>query len=289
MPEFCHGAGVGVVIGTEALAAGEVTRYALSADFRRLLPGVYAPRRMQLTLADRITAAWLWSRRDGVIMGSAAAAMHGAAWVDRDIPIEMNLARDKSPAGIIVRRDALCDDEVVRRGGIAVTTVARTAFDLARHGSIGGALERLDALARARPFSADDVLAVRDRHPRVRGRRRVPAVLDLIDAGAQSPKETWLRLLLIDAGFPRPQTQIPVRDHDGVPMYYLDMGWEEFMVAAEYDGQQHRTDTRQYGRDVLRSEYLDSLGWRRVRVLAGHRRDDIVRRVSRAGVPRNRP
>jgi hypothetical protein len=27
--------------------------------------------------------------------------------------------------------------------------------------------------------------------------------------GAQSPKETWLRLLLIQAGLPRPQTQIP--------------------------------------------------------------------------------
>ncbi len=34
-----------------------------------------------------------------------------------------------------------------------------------------------------------------------------------MDAGAQSPKETWLRLLLIDAGFPRPQTQIPVFDN----------------------------------------------------------------------------
>ena len=276
-----------MVIGTEAVAAGGITRYALSADFRRLFPGVYAPKRMELSLADRITAAWLWSGRDGVIMGHAAAAMHGAAWVDRDIPIEVNLARDKSPVGVIVRRDTLLDGEVVRRGGIAVTTVARTAFDLARQGAIGRAIERLDALARARPFAADDVLAVREGHPRVRGRRRVPAVLDLIDAGAQSPRETWLRLLLIDAGFPRPQTQIPVRDHDGVPMYYLDMGWEEFMVAAEYDGQQHRTDTRQYRRDVMRSEYLESLGWRRVRVLAGHRRDDIVRRVSRAGVPRN--
>ena len=69
------------------------------------------------------------------------------------------------------------------------------------------------------------------------------ACCDLVDEGAQSPKETWLRLLLIEAGFPRPQTQIPVLAPDGYPRYYLDMGWPEFMVAVEYDGEQHRTDT----------------------------------------------
>ncbi|WP_313675738.1 hypothetical protein [Mycolicibacterium sp.] len=71
----------------------------------------------------------------------------------------------------------------------------------------------------------------------------------------------------------------------GYPRYYLDMGWPEFMVAVEYDGEQHRTDTMQYRGDVARSEYLDGAGWRRIRVLAGDRADDVVRRVTKAGVP----
>lgn len=129
-------------------------------------------------------------------------------------------------------------------------------------------------------------MAVLDAHPYVRGRTRVPRLLDLVDAGAQSPKETWLRLLLMEAGFPRPRTQIPVPAPDGYPLYFLDMGWEEFMVAVEYDGEQHRTDIVQYRHDVVRAEYVDSIGWRRIRVLAGDRRDDIIRRVERAGVPR---
>lgn len=58
------------------------------------------------------------------------------------------------------------------------------------------------------------------------------------------------------------------------------------MVAVEYDGEQHRTDSGQFRSDVLRAEYLDGLGWRRLRVQAGDRRADIVRRVERAGVPR---
>jgi hypothetical protein len=112
----------------------------------------------------------------------------------------------------------------------------------------------------------------------------VERLLDLVDAGAQSPKETWLRLLLLDAGFPRPQTQIPVFEN-GYPRYYLDLGWEEFMVAVEYDGEQHRTDSRQYRGDISRSEFLDGLGWRRIRVLAGDRGPAVVRRVAQAGVP----
>jgi len=42
-------------------------------------------------------------------------------------------------------------------------------------------------------------------------------------------------LLLIDAGFRRPVTQIPVVDGWRL-VRVLDMGWEDLKVAAEYDG-----------------------------------------------------
>lgn len=275
-----------LLIASEALATGQVSRYQLAANYRRLLPDVYAPRHQDVPLCDRITAAWLWSRRRGVITGCSASALHGARWVDPAAPIEMNHEHNKAPAGVITRRDTLLDDEVVRVRGMRVTTVERTAFDLARRGSRSQALQRLDALARATGFNPADVAAILGAHPNVRGRRRVPQMLDLIDAGSQSPKETWLRLLLIDAGFLRPRTQIPILAPDGSARYFLDMGWDECKVAAEYDGEQHRTDTLQYRRDVARSEYIDGIGWRRVRVLAGDRAAEIVRRVEQAGVPR---
>ena len=268
-------------IGSEALAAGAVTRYGLRADYQRVLPDVYAPRGLLLTLSDQTTAAWLWSQRRGVVSGLAAAALHGAKWVTDTTAIELTYPNNKSPAGVITRHALLLDDEVLRVRGMAITTADRTAFDLARRDSVGRAVERLDALARATDFKATDVLALAGRHPHVRGLRRVSDVLALVDAGAQSPKETWLRLLLIEAGFPRPQTQIPVLSPDGYPRYHLDMGWPEAMVAVEYDGEQHRTDTVQYRGDITRSEYIEAQGWRRIRVLAGHRGPDIVRRVER--------
>jgi hypothetical protein len=279
--------GVEAFLASEALAARALTRHALATDHRRLFPDVHAPRRAELSLDERIAAAWLWSKRRGVVSGLAASALHGARWVDPAVPIELNHPHNKTPVGVVARRDALLTHEIVDINGMAVTSVARTAFDIARRGPRGQALERLDALARAARFTDDEVLALLDAHPRLRGRRRVPGLLDFVDPGAQSPKETWLRLLLIEAGFPRPHTQIPVLAPDGYPRYFLDLGWPEHMVAVEYDGQQHRTDPVQYRTDVTRSEYIDGLGWRRIRVLAGHRRDDVIARVARAGVPRD--
>jgi hypothetical protein len=120
------------------------------------------------------------------------------------------------------------------------------------------------------------------RYPGRRGIQRAREALSLADAGAQSPKETWLRLLLIGAALPRPQTQIPVLDEFGEVFAYLDMGWPEVKVAVEYDGQQHRTDERQYKWDNRRREKLERLGWIVVRVLAGDKPAEIIRRVREA-------
>ncbi|EHB54091.1 hypothetical protein MycrhDRAFT_4554 [Mycolicibacterium rhodesiae JS60] len=268
-----------VFIGSEAYAAGKVTKYDLRARYQRLLPNVYTSKGAPPSLRDRIVATWLWSQREGVIAGVAASALRGAKWVDRNAVVEVNWPGRKSLTGVQICRDTLLDSEITSRHGMAVTSIERTAFDLARRGPAVKAVQRLDALAAATKFDIGDVLAVAENHPHVRELRRVPRLLGLVDAGAQSPKETWLRLLLMDAGFPRPDTQIPVLRQDGYSHYFLDMGWPDVMVAVEYDGEQHRLDRGIYGDDVVRSEYIVRVGWRRVRVLAGHRKHDIVRRV----------
>ncbi len=129
---------------------------------------------------------------------------------------------------------------------MAVTTPQRTAFDLGRFLRRDAAVAHLDALARATGLASEHVLPLADMYKGARGIRRLRTAIDLMDAGAQSPKETSLRLLLIDAGYPRPQTQIPVLDDRGVPIAFLDMGWEDMMVAVEYDGDQHRKDRKRY-------------------------------------------
>ena len=63
--------------------------------------------------------------------------------------------------------------------------------------------------------------------------------LELVDAGAESPQETKVRLVLVRGGFPPLQTQLPDLG------YRLDMGWRKWKVAVEYDGRHHFADARQ--------------------------------------------
>lgn len=270
-----------IFIGSEAVSAGELGVNDLRRRYRRLLPDVYGSLTAEPTLCDRITASWLWTGRAGVIAGAAASALLGAKWVDVDTPVELIWANNRAATGVVTRRDTLLDGETTVRAGVSLTTAERTAFDLARRGSIGHAVARLDALARATPFKPADVLELAHRHPHVRGLRRVDRVLDLIDAGAESPKETWLRLLLIRGGYPRPQTQIPLIGPDGYPIYRLDMGWQDKLIAVEYDGDDHREKSR-WRSDIVRSEYIAHLRWKHIRVVAGEHEADVLRRVARA-------
>lgn len=206
--------------------------------------------------------------------------MHGSRWVDDDAAIEMVCGNTRPPNGLITYNDNLFDGEVVRRRGIPVTSPARTGFDLGRRGLKVKAVIRLDALCRATGLATNDIEEVAARHPGSRGLRQLRDALNLVDPGAESPKETWLRLLLIRAGLPTPTTQIEVVDGDWVAR--LDMGWEEMKVAVEYDGDQHRTDRRQYLRDIRRMERLQQLGWIVIRVVAEDRPADVLRRVREA-------
>lgn len=217
--------------------------------------------------------------------GLSAAASHGSRWIDDDVPIDLIWRNQHSPAGVITRNLRVETDEVTRVASLPVTTVERTAYDLARRLPIGEAVARLDALMRATPFGVGDVLELAKRYPRARGLRQLRAALELVDPGAASPKETWLRLLMINAGLPTPETQIPVNE-GWRTIGVLDMGWEGYKVAAEYDGDHHRTDRRQYARDQWRIRELEALGWIIVRVIAEDKPQDVVRRVRDALVRR---
>ncbi|MEZ0384921.1 endonuclease domain-containing protein [Mycobacterium sp. pW045] len=269
-------------LGSAALAAGTLTRYELRRHHVAVLPNVYLPARIRPNLLQRTVAAWLWSGGQAVVAGAAAAALPGAKWVDATVPIELISPNTRPPAGVLTRNDLLLPGEQQLRRGMAVTTVARTAFDLGRRGSLGQAVARLDALANATRFHTAEVLDLARRHRHARGLRQLEGALDLVDAGAQSPKETRLRLLLINGGFPRPTTQIPVPGPDGRWKYFLDMGWQDLMLAVEYDGEHHLTDRQQYVWDATRLEYLRQLGWTHIKVLKEHRGDDVLRRVRAA-------
>ena len=266
-------------IGSEAVRSGRLTRGQLRWNYTAVHPDVYIPRDAERTLAANTEAAALWVP-GGVITGRAAAALHGAAFVDENAPIEI-VGRSRRPRpGVIVRAERIAVDETTALAGLIVATPLRTALDLARHLPRTRAIAHLDALAAVTGLQAPEILRLAARYPGARGIRRARERIPLLDAGAQSPRESWLRLVMIDAGYSRPETQIEVRR--GGFIAFIDMGWRELKIGLEYDGGLHLSDRDRYVRDIGRHETLGRLGWLMIRVVKEHSRAFILHRVAEA-------
>src|SRR5262245_5249646 len=181
---------------------------------------------------------------------------------------------------IVARNERVDADETTQIDGLLVTTPARTAFDLGRHLPRDLAVQHLDSLARASGVTVSDAMSVAEKYPRARGLPRARLALALMDAGAQSPKETWLRLVLIDGGLPAPRTQIRVTD--GSSEAFIDMGYDEPMVGFDYEGAHHSVNRGQYVYDIGRAELVERQGWIDIRVVAEHRRAFILHRAREA-------
>lgn len=275
----------GPFIGTEALAAGEVTRRTLRSRNEMVYRNVYVPKGHELTAVTRAVAAWLWSGRTATVAGLSAAALHGSHWIDSGLPAELYRRNGKPVNGIRIHRDELRDDEMCTVRGISATTPARTAFDLGRRRGVTTAVIRLDALANVTKLDAVQVEDMVSRHHGVRGLVQLHRVLQLVDGGAESPQETRTRLLLVRSGLPGPKTQIAVCDDFGEPFARIDMGYEEWKVGIEYDGSQHWTDPERRAYDIDRHAELLRRGWRIIRVGANmlrYRPEVVVARVCSA-------
>jgi hypothetical protein len=253
-------------IGTEALADGRVTRRTLRSRHEMVYHNVYLPKGRELTPVTRAVAAWLWSGREATIAGLSAAALHGSKWIDSRLPAELNRTEATRADAILIRREKLLYDEICLIRGMPVTTPARTAFDLGRRKGLRTAIIRLDALANATDLNPTHIEAITDSHRGLRGLAQLRRAIKLMDGGAESPQETRTRLLLVDAGLPKPKTQIVVCDAFGYPFARIDMGYDEWKVGVEFDGQQHWTDPARRTADIDRHAELEALGWRMVHV-----------------------
>lgn len=262
------------------MSGGRVSRRALK-QYRRIYRDVYLPADLELTAQIRAEAAWLWSNRTATSGGLSAAALYGTRWINAELPAELFRVNGKPVAGIVIHRDTVRPDEIGVVCGIPTTTPARTGFDLGRRKGRELALTRVDALANRTGVTAHEIDRLIPRHRGVRGLVQLREVLDLMDAGSESPQETRTRLALIDAGLPKPETQIVVCDEHGEFIARVDMGYRQFKVGIEYDGEQHWNDPAQRAKDIERLAALHEAGWIIIRVssdiLRCRRRTFIVR------------
>jgi hypothetical protein len=269
-------------IGSEALAAGSLTRHALRTRCVAIHYDVYIARDIEMTAVLRAKACWLRSRGHGVLAGFSASALHGAKWVDGSRPATVIDTNRRRTPGITVWAVAIDDDEVQLIDGMRVTTPPRTAVDLACRYPLDVAVAAVDALARATRLKLSDIELAAGRHPGRHGLERARKAIELVDPGAESPQETRVRLLIIRAGYPPPETQIPVYNEYGVLIGEVDMGWRDLKIAVEYEGKHHRMSRERFAKDIRRTRELTEAGWIVIRVTARDTDATILRLIADA-------
>jgi very-short-patch-repair endonuclease len=254
--------------------------------WRRLFQGVYADSSLTITHATRCAAANAFVLPpDSVIAGRSAARLYGSDAArdgERVEALAPHAAVIVPHAGLVVHRGRLAPEDRLQREHFAITTPVRTCWDLARWLPPIEAVVIIDQLLTRGVVTPAQLEAYRWKRraekPTPRGIRRYERVLELVDGGAESPQESRLRVRLMLAGLPRPQTQYVVLSR-GRFVARLDLGWPEYRLGMEYDGQDH---AGQLDRDRKRHNAILAAEWDVLYVTAKRLRgefDDIVAEV----------
>lgn len=268
-------------IGSEMLAKGCMTRHELRTRFVAVHQDVYVQRGTRPTAVVRAKAAWLRSRRHGVLAGYSAAALHGARYIDPGLPANIIDSNRRPARGIAVWSDAIEEADICPIGEMRVTTPLRTAVDLARRLDEDAAVIIIDALARAARLKVADIELGAERFERCKGIKQARKTIALVDPGAESPQESRLRLLIVRAGFPRPETQYPIFNEYGALIGEADMAWRQPKIAVEYEGR-HHTDPEQLRKDIARMDEMMEMDWMVIRITARDTPAVTLRKIRRA-------
>jgi hypothetical protein len=235
---------------------------------RRVLHGVYLRADQPDTVETRAACAALVVAPGSVLRDRTAAWVHGVdvlTYAEHDLlpPLETCVARFRAPtdrSGIDGGTRDLSEDDVMAVHGLLVTTPLRTALDLGCNLRRRDALAALDQFMRLHGITQEQLHRDASRFFRRRGVVQLRQLIPLADHRAESPRESWTRIEIIDAGLPCPEPQLWI-EVDGVPTYRVDLAYRRCRVAVEYDGEEFHRTSEQKTHDAERREWLRDDGW----------------------------
>ncbi|UPK76955.1 hypothetical protein MU582_10030 [Nocardioidaceae bacterium SCSIO 66511] len=245
---------------------------------RQVTRGVWVDASVPDAAECRFAAARLIKPEHAVFCNSTAAWLRG---VDTFKPSERFLLKPQCvvPIGstrctsrLVKCREALIPDaDVMEIDDVLLTVDVRTTSDMLREQWRPYALAAADGMAHAGLVEPEEV---QDYVAKLKGYRWIiqgRELAFLIEPLTDSPGESWSRLRIIDAGFPRPEPQVPVADANGEVRGWLDLALKEWKVGAEYDGREFHTEDADTSHDARRRRYFrDVHGWR---IVVGRRED----------------
>ena len=242
---------------------------AVTAETRhRFRSGYWAPTRgiripeHRLDIRARCEALVLAVGERAVFTGMTALELWDGVEV-RPGPLEVTVEADGveiQRAGVRCRRRSLAPGDVVMVDGLPVTTPQRTFVDVARVLDVPRLVAVGDDLLRRRLLELPDIDDVLKRSRGQRGVRVARRARDLLDARAESPRESIVRAIIVEAGLPAPVPQVEVFDRYGRFSARGDLVYPDAKIIIEYDGAHHLTRQAQE-RDAQRRGLLGNEGW----------------------------
>ena len=243
-----------------------------------MLHGVYVDAAAPDDLGTRAAAAALVLPPGGVLCRSTVAWLRGVGRVwslDEDaLPVvECVVPSGRTPVrrtGLRCYAADLPPSDIVD-DGLPRTSDLRTVLDLARWLPRPMALAAIDSAAHLGLVDLGHAAIEIERFAGYRGAGQARELIGHGEPLTESFGESWLRLRILDAGFPRLSAQVSIVDDHGREVYRLDLGDPSRRVGFEYDGEEfHGTSEAVHDDDERRRVLRHDFGWEVIGFHRGH-------------------
>ncbi len=250
----------------------QLSRLVGRGELTRVRHGAYAGELGTDELARHrqlIAATWPTVEPGTVLSHTSAGVLHGLpSWTGtlaRVTVVRRTAGHGSRRTSLHVRLAPLRPDEVVTIDGYLVTSLERTAADLARLNRYDRGVATLDAALHAmadRGVLFATIAEAKGRH----GAGRARAALAFADGRAESVGESISRVRMVEAGLPIPELQVNLFDEFGNWVARTDAAWLDLGVVGEFDGKvKYSGGAEQAATAVMREKSREAdiraLGW----------------------------
>jgi hypothetical protein len=231
---------------SEGLRLGLTVHMLNGSTWKRILPRVWVHRDHRMSHADWITAATL-AMPDRAQLSHVTRIQSLGLDVGPERPVHFTVAGD-------LHLDL--DDIFLHRTEVLPplddigVTPAAAFIQLCADARMIDAITIGDWLLHHRHMTTLEVAELARRDPWRPGARQARRVLRHLDGASRSPKESEVRVLLVFAGLPAPEANVPLVAGEQIGI--VDLLLRCVMLALEYEGRQHAESIAQFNRDIHR-------------------------------------